>query len=233
MKGFRHHHFTKTMLIPNNQQSPITTTGYPLWCFLCILYFFPLELSCRYYKCLCGPGRTALGGYLSFRFYLSRWVDQLEGRFRLDIGEVLYREQWGAEQLPRRGCGCPIPGGVQDQVGCGCGQPGPVPDLEVGGPPCGGWNLMILEVPSNPRHSMRWPLEVPSNLNHPVVLSLVLSEYWQHAVSSLVTRFPFEMKKMGGLNPHLSVSFVQSELRWWHQQVLLCYAVFLLLTVSL
>jgi len=30
-----------------------------------------------------------------------------------------------------------------------------VPDLKVGGPACGrGWNLMILGVPSNSRHSM-------------------------------------------------------------------------------
>jgi len=38
----------------------------------------------------------------------------------------------------------------------GPGQPGLVLDMEVDGPACGsgGWNLMILEVPSNPSHSM-------------------------------------------------------------------------------
>jgi len=37
--------------------------------------------------------------------------------------------------LPR-GCGCPIPGGVQGQVGWGPGQPDLVSDVEVGGPAC-------------------------------------------------------------------------------------------------
>jgi len=40
-------------------------------------------------------------------------------------------------RLPKRGCGCFIPGGVQDQVGWGPGQPGLVSDLQVGGPACG------------------------------------------------------------------------------------------------
>ena len=47
-----------------------------------------------------------------------------------ESGEVL-------EQAAQRGCGCPIPGGVQGQVGWGPGQPSPVLDLEVGGPACG------------------------------------------------------------------------------------------------
>ena len=38
------------------------------------------------------------------------------------------------------------------QLGWSPGQPGLIPDLEVGGPTCS-WNL-ILEVPSNPSHSM-------------------------------------------------------------------------------
>ena len=38
----------------------------------------------------------------------------------------------------QRGCGCPIPGGVQDQVGWGPEQPGLVLNVEVGGPACGG-----------------------------------------------------------------------------------------------
>ena len=40
------------------------------------------------------------------------------------------------EQAAKRGCGCSVPGGVQDQVGWGPGQPGLVSDLEVGGPAC-------------------------------------------------------------------------------------------------
>ncbi len=68
-------------------------------------------------------------------------------------GEVLYQES--GEVLEQ--CGCPIPRGVQGQVGWGPGQPGLVLDMEVGGPACGGgrgWRLMVLEVPSNPSHSM-------------------------------------------------------------------------------
>jgi len=59
------------------------------------------------------------------------------------------------EQAAQRGCGCPIPGGVQGQVGWGPGQPGLVLSVAVGGPACG-WGvvfLMIFEVPSNPMHS--------------------------------------------------------------------------------
>jgi len=37
----------------------------------------------------------------------------------------------------QRGCGCSVPGGVQDKAGWGPGQPALVPDLEVGGPACG------------------------------------------------------------------------------------------------
>ena len=40
-------------------------------------------------------------------------------------------------QAAQRGCGCPIPGGVQGQVGWGPGQPGLLLDMEVGGPACG------------------------------------------------------------------------------------------------
>jgi len=38
------------------------------------------------------------------------------------------------EQVAQRGCGCPIPGGVQGQVGWGSEQPGLVLGMEVGGP---------------------------------------------------------------------------------------------------
>ena len=37
------------------------------------------------------------------------------------------------EQVAQRGCGCPIPEGVQGQDGCGSWQPG----LVVGDPACG------------------------------------------------------------------------------------------------
>jgi len=40
------------------------------------------------------------------------------------------------EQLPERGCGCPISGGVQGQVGWGPGQPGVVLNVEVGSSAC-------------------------------------------------------------------------------------------------
>ena len=46
------------------------------------------------------------------------------------VGEVL-------AQAAQRGCGCPVPGGVQGQVGWGPGQPGPDLNVEVGGPACG------------------------------------------------------------------------------------------------
>jgi len=56
----------------------------------------------------------------------------------LDVGEVLYYESGEVlEQVAQRGCGCPIPGGVQGQVGWGPGQPGLVLDMEFGGPACG------------------------------------------------------------------------------------------------
>ena len=54
-------------------------------------------------------------------------------------GEVLYRESGEVlEQAAQGSYGCSIPACVQDQVGWGPGQSGLVPDLEVGGPACGG-----------------------------------------------------------------------------------------------
>ena len=44
-------------------------------------------------------------------------------------------------------CGCPFPGGVQDQVGWGPGQPAPLPGLEVGGP---AWQGLELNDPWGP-----------------------------------------------------------------------------------
>jgi len=75
-----------------------------------------------------------------------------EGRFKLDTGEILYREIDAVlEQLPREAVDAPsIPGGVQGQVGWGPGQPGLVLDMEVGVLHPAGW--LELEVPSNAGH---------------------------------------------------------------------------------
>jgi len=54
----------------------------------------------------------------------------VRGKFFTMSGEVL-------PQAARRGCGCPVCGGVQGQVGWGPGQPGLVLNVEVGGPACG------------------------------------------------------------------------------------------------
>ena len=51
------------------------------------------------------------------------------GRFHQQDGEML-------EQVDQRGCGCPIPGGVYDQVGWGPEQSGLVFDLAIGNPAC-------------------------------------------------------------------------------------------------
>ena len=42
------------------------------------------------------------------------------------------------EQAAQKGCGSPIPRGVQGQVGWGPGQSGLVSDMEVDGPTCVG-----------------------------------------------------------------------------------------------
>jgi len=85
--------------------------------------------------------------------------EELSGHMKfqaLSGGSSLPRQWWGAGTAAQRGCGCPIPGGVQGRVGWGPGQPGLVLDVEVGSPACGGEgrSLMILEVPSNPSHSV-------------------------------------------------------------------------------
>ena len=54
-----------------------------------------------------------------------------QGRFRLNIMRKFFTQGGDAlEQVAQRGCGCPIPGGIQGQAGCGSGQPG----LVVGDP---------------------------------------------------------------------------------------------------
>ena len=42
-----------------------------------------------------------------------------QGRFRLDIRKKFFTEGGDTlEQVAQGGCGCPIPGGIQDQAGC-------------------------------------------------------------------------------------------------------------------
>ena len=55
------------------------------------------------------------------------------------------------EQVAQRGCECAFPGSIQGQAGWGCEQPGLG---EASLPIAGGWNEMVLKVPSNPNHSM-------------------------------------------------------------------------------
>ena len=45
-----------------------------------------------------------------------------QGRFRLNIMRKFFTQGGDAlEQVAQRGCGCPIPGGIQGQAGCGSG----------------------------------------------------------------------------------------------------------------
>jgi len=54
------------------------------------------------------------------------------------LWEFLYRESGKVlEHTAQKGCGCPDPVGIQNQVEWGPGQPGLVPDLEDGRPACG------------------------------------------------------------------------------------------------
>ena len=55
-----------------------------------------------------------------------------QGRFRLDVRRKFFHTEGGdtLAQVAQEGCGCPNPGGIQDQAGCGSGQPG----LVVGNP---------------------------------------------------------------------------------------------------
>jgi len=49
----------------------------------------------------------------------------------------IFDESLDSSQAAQEGCGCSLPGGIQDEVGWNPGQPGLVLDLEVGGPACG------------------------------------------------------------------------------------------------
>ena len=53
----------------------------------------------------------------------------VRGKFFTRSVEVL-------ERAAQRGCGCPVPGGVQGQLGWGPVQPDVVLDMETGGPAC-------------------------------------------------------------------------------------------------
>ena len=57
-------------------------------------------------------------------------------------GSSLLRDGMVLEQAAQRGCGCPVPGGVQGQIGQGPGQPSLVLSVEIGGPACD-WGLEI------------------------------------------------------------------------------------------
>ena len=50
--------------------------------------------------------------------------------------KVMYQET-SVNHIAQRGCGCPVPGGVQGQIEWGP-EPALVLDMEVGGPACGG-----------------------------------------------------------------------------------------------
>jgi len=58
------------------------------------------------------------------------------------------------ERAAQTGCRCPVPEGVQGHVRWGPGQPGLVNGEVSGSAWQGGWIFMILEVPSNPGHSV-------------------------------------------------------------------------------
>ena len=55
-----------------------------------------------------------------------------QGRFRLNIRRKFFHTEGGdtLEQVSHRGCGCPLPGGIEGQAGWGFEQPG----LEEGVP---------------------------------------------------------------------------------------------------
>jgi len=53
-----------------------------------------------------------------------------EVRFRQNQKEIIYCEgSETLEQLAQRGCGCPLPGGIQGQAGWGCEQRSLVGDV--------------------------------------------------------------------------------------------------------
>jgi len=75
-----------------------------------------------------------------------------ENRFRLDIRKELFTMRVGKHwhRLPRGAVNVPSTAGLKARLGgWGCEQPG----LEGAVPAiAGGWNSIILKVPSNPNH---------------------------------------------------------------------------------
>jgi len=63
------------------------------------------------------------------------------------LDHACYRGLWGTGIGCSESCGWPIPGGIQGQVEWDPGQPELLPMA-------GGWSLMTLKVPSNLNHSM-------------------------------------------------------------------------------
>ena len=59
-------------------------------------------------------------------------------------------------QAAQRGCGCPVPAGVQGQVGWGPGQPSLVLNVKVGGPACGGGAGASWSLRSLPTQAILW-----------------------------------------------------------------------------
>jgi len=60
-----------------------------------------------------------------------------EGRFRLDVRGKFFTE--GGEvvkEAAQRGCGCPIPGGIEARLAGAHGQPHLILHLEAGSPAC-------------------------------------------------------------------------------------------------
>ena len=60
------------------------------------------------------------------------------------------------EQAAQRGCGCPVPGGVQGQVGWNPGQPGLALNMEIGSPACGGGVGTWWSLRSIPMQAILW-----------------------------------------------------------------------------
>ena len=62
----------------------------------------------------------------------TNFINALDSNKTRGNGFELEKRKFGLH-VAQRGCGCPIPGGIQGKAGCGSGQPG----LVVGNPACG------------------------------------------------------------------------------------------------
>jgi len=85
----------------------------------------------------------------------------------------LLREWWVAGTAAQRGCGCPVPGGVQGQIGWCPGQPGLVLDMEDGGPAWGrgvgaSWSLRSL-----PTQAILWTFGQKAKLGRTLGFSVL------------------------------------------------------------